>query len=442
VGNGTGTFTLDAAELGALSNGFSNITIGGSAQSGLITVGTSTFQDNLTLETTGGISFSGALTSSGNTVNLKFGSTGVTQSAGASVTAGGLVLQGTGMVTMTEANVVSTLSATLSGNTNQSSYWNSGALSLGAITSTAGLSIKTGGGALTQSAALSFTGSTTTALDTGGGAITLTNAGNQLQSLNISNGGAVSIVNNSTALTLGSSATSSLNVYSVGNLNLAGAISASAAGDAVVLRTDGTLNNFTASITTPNGRWLAYLKSVGGHSFVSTPNFKQFNAAYGATVLGSGNGVLYDPAVVAVLSGTLAGSVTKSYDGTTSVSLSGAELSGATGFAEAFTPVGTVTLSGTGTLADPNIGTGISTTASNATVNVMVDSGGLKVYGYKANASGAIGEVTKATLQPFAGLTMADFADKFETLLMRQDTKEERAKGTDGLVVEGEICRI
>jgi filamentous hemagglutinin family protein len=443
VGNGTGAFTLDATELGALTNGFSSITIGSATHTGLISAGTAAFNDNLTLESGGGVSITGALASAGNTITLKFGTGGVsTIGAGAGITASTLNLLGDSYATLDGSNTVSTFSAVKTGgNTNQFLYWNTGALSLGAITTTGDLEIRTAGGALTQSTALSVSGLTT--LNTGSGSVTLTNSSNNFGSVAISGAGAVSL-QDANALSLTNLSVGSLNAYAVGNLTLAGSINASAAGDAVVLRTDGNLGNSTASITTPNGRWLAYVKSVGGHSFVSTPAFKQFNSAYGATVLGTGNGVLYDPAVVAVLTGTLGGSITKSYDGTTSISLTGATLTAPTGFAEAFTPVGTVTLSGTGTLASPDIGTGISTTVSNAAVDPMVDAGGLKVYGYKANTSGAIASVTKAvnTLQPFAGTTLADFADKFETLLIRQDTRDDKAKGTDGLVVEGEICRI
>lgn len=443
VGNGTGTFTLDATELGALSNGFSGITIGSATQSGLITAGTASFNDNLTLESSGGVSITGALASAGNTITLKYGTGGgYSGGAGSGITASTLNLIGDSYANLQDTNTVSTFSAVKTGgNTNQFSFWNTGALTLGAITTTGDLDIKTSG-ALTQSGAtLSATGLTT--LNSGSNNITLTNSSNNFGTVSIASAGAVSLTD-ANVLSLGSMTVASLNAYAVGNLTLGSTITASAAGDAVVLRTDATMMNGTAIISTPSGRWLAYVKSLAGHSFVSTPAFKQFNAAYGATVLGTGNGVLYDPAMVAVLTGSLGGSITKAYDGTTSISVTGATLTGPTGLLGGFTPVGTITLSGTGTLSSPDIGTGINITVSNATVDAMVDAGGLKVYGFKVNTSGAIGNVTKAvnTLQPFAGSTTADFADKFENLLIRHDTKDDKGKGTDGLVVEGEICRI
>jgi hypothetical protein len=300
---------------------------------------------------------------------------------------------------------------------------------------------------LTQTGAVVLGGGTSSAIDSGGGAITLTNSGNQFQSLDIANGGAVSIMNNASAMTLSSLATTtSLNLYSIGNLTLGATnFSVSGSGDAMVLRTDGAFvhSGSTQTLSAPNGRWLIYLKNPGGHTFLSTPAFKQYNAAYGDTVLGTGNGVLYNNTTPAVLTASLTGAVSKAYDGTTSISLTGATLTSMTGFVEAFTPVGTVSISGAGTLGDPNVGSAISVTAAGATVNEMVDSSGFKVYGYRVNATGAIGTVTQATVVPaLPGVTVAAFLEKFEAALQaQQDSKDDKSQGKDTLVVEGDICR-
>jgi filamentous hemagglutinin family protein len=440
------TFNLGTTELAAISNGFSGITIGGNAQSGAITVSDAVLNDNLTLETTGGISIPGGLASSGNTVKLKFGGAGITQSVGGSVTASSLELEGTGLVSMIgTSNLVSTLSATLSGNTNQSSYWNAGALSLGPITSAAGLSLKTSGGTLTQTGAVVLGGGTSSVIDSGGGAITLTNSGNQFRQLGITNAGAVSINNNATALQLDSVSTTSFNLYTLGNLNLAGTVSASAAGDAVVLRSDGTLSNSTATLSTPNGRWLIYLKDPVGHAFPTTPAFKQYNAAYGDTVLGTGNGVLYNNTTPAVLTASLTGTTSKTYDGLLSTDLTGAVVGSISGGYIDGDSGGTLSLTGaTGSLNDASVGTGKLVTASGfGATGISGGNGIATVYGYKSSASGSIGTVKDSTVAPaLSGVTVAEFLDKFALALeSQQDSTAEKDKAKDVLVVEGEICR-
>lgn len=437
---GAGTFNLGTAELAAFANGFSGITIGGSTQSGLIHAGDTSVNDHLTLESLGGINLAGSLTSAGNTIKLKFGTGGLSAASG-SIVADSLIIEGDSFATLTGTNTVNSFSATKTGgNTNQFSYWNTGALSLGAISTVGALEIKSSGGAITQAAAVSVGGLAT--IDAGTGSVTLDNAANDFSSVSLT-GGQITVKDANALNVAAVTGSGAVQLKAVGNLTLAGALSSSASGDAIVLITDGTLTNATASITTPNGRWLAYLKNPGGHTFPSTPGFKQYNAPYGTTVLGTGNGVLYDNATPAVLTASLTGAVSKAYDGTTSISLTGATLTSVTGFVEAFTPVGTVSISGAGTLGDPNVGSAISVTAAGATVNEMVDSSGFKVYGYRVNATGAIGTVTQATVVPaLPGVTVAAFLENFQAALQaQQDSTDGPDKGKDTLVVEGDICR-
>ncbi len=149
-----GSFTLAnlANSVGALSAGTSTTSIGGLdyEQSGsLITNGVYVSGGPATIRGDGGITIQGAgITDSGQTVNLI--STGaVTQATGADITAGGLILTGTGgnyQLTNT-GNSVTTLAA----DTGTVNFANSGDLAVGqvgvvsGITTTAGTTVTAGG---------------------------------------------------------------------------------------------------------------------------------------------------------------------------------------------------------------------------------------------------------------------------------------------------------
>jgi len=74
LAGGAGTFNLDAADLGNITDGFSSITIGSSTQTGDVTVNANTFTDPLTIiQTTGGagsISIAGHLQNSAGGITL------------------------------------------------------------------------------------------------------------------------------------------------------------------------------------------------------------------------------------------------------------------------------------------------------------------------------------------------------------------------------------
>ena len=132
---------------------------------------------------------------------------------------------------------------------------------------------------------------------------------------------------------------------------------------------------------------------IGGLNYA----FKQYNATYGtSTVLGSGNGLLYTYAPTLTVS--LTGSVSKTYDGKTSASLTSDNynLSG-----QANNDIVTITQT-SGQYNDKNAGSGktVTVTLSNDSI-AATDSNDKDVYGYKLNkntVSGAIGTINPKTL--------------------------------------------
>lgn len=215
----------------------------------------------------------------------------------------------------------------------------------------------------------------------------------------ISMGGAVSMTQAAGNLTAGVISGSTVALKSPGDLTLNGTLSASGTGDAVVLFADGLFSTTGSPVNTPNGRWLAYLKDPGGHTFgMMGPGFKQYNASFGATVLGSGNGVLYKNTVPAVLTSSLTGMVSKTYDGGLGISLATAGFGPVTaGAIDGDTVTGVTISGGTGSLTDPNVGAGKLVNAIGMTVTGVVGGGGIPlVYGYQVVAGGNIGEVVPA----------------------------------------------
>ena len=132
---------------------------------------------------------------------------------------------------------------------------------------------------------------------------------------------------------------------------------------------------------------------IGGLNYA----FKQYNATYGtSTVLGAGNGLLYTYAPTLTVS--LTGSVSKTYDGKTSASLTSDNynLSG-----KANNDMVTITQT-SGQYNDKNAGSGktVTVTLSNDSI-AATDSNDKDVYGYKLNkntVSGAIGTINPKTL--------------------------------------------
>ncbi|HSC07494.1 MAG TPA: MBG domain-containing protein [Steroidobacteraceae bacterium] len=123
----------------------------------------------------------------------------------------------------------------------------------------------TAGGAISANAAVTATAGTLT-LDTGTGAATFTNAANDFGTVAITSGGTVSLVD-ANALTLAGAAVDTLQAQTLGgNLTVSGAITATGAGDSIVLAAaQDFINTVGAAALDPGpGRWLAYSTSPAG----------------------------------------------------------------------------------------------------------------------------------------------------------------------------------
>ena len=178
-----------------------------------------------------------------------------------------------------------------------------------------------------------------------------------------------------------------------------GPITASAAGDSIVLAATGNfVNNAGPAALNPGpGRWLVWsanpaLDNRGGLIYA----FKQYDATFGNTpVAGAGNGFLYS--LAPSISPSLIGTVTKVYDGTTAAALSASD------YAVAGAIDGdTVTLNNPvlGAYDTKDVGVGKNVAVSGLSI-ALATNGAAPVYGYQLAATTAnanIGTIDPATL--------------------------------------------
>ncbi|HEX4152333.1 MAG TPA: YDG domain-containing protein, partial [Steroidobacteraceae bacterium] len=184
-----------------------------------------------------------------------------------------------------------------------------------------------------------------------------------------------------------------------GNLTLAAGATVSGAG--VTLGT-GPGGNFVnqagaSAVSAASGtHWLIYstnptLDTPGG----LTPSFVQYNASYGASPLGSGSGFLYSVAPTLAVT-SLNGSVPKTYDGGTTATLSGANMT-VSGLLN-----GDTVSAGTGSYASANAGSNINVTSpTSAAALTVTTAAGVPAYGYALSTTGvtaAIGTISPAPL--------------------------------------------
>ena len=251
------------------------------------------------------------------------------------------------------------------------------------------LNIATGATALSSVAsglggAVGNTPTTDLLFTTSGGVLT-PNAGS---SVSIAASGAFGVDQNlvvPNALLL--TAAGSLTIASTGSLS-------SSNGNVTLVDGSTFVNNAgAAAVSAPNGRWLIYSgdpanDNLGGVGY----GFKQYGATYGVTALAqaTGNGVLYTVTPTVGLTGT----VSKTYDGNTSVA-PGSFSVGFTGYDHDLI---TVTYSNL-LYGDANAGTGKTVTANGVAVT-SASNGGATVYGYASttSASGMIGTVAARAL--------------------------------------------
>ncbi|MCX7190273.1 MAG: YDG domain-containing protein [Methylotenera sp.] len=207
---------------------------------------------------------------------------------------------------------------------------------------------------------------------------------------------------------------------STGHISLAASTSISSTGGNIniIAKTDFTAGA-SSSISASGNRWLIWVPNpnaiIGncGTGSGCLASFAQYGANFASnpTVLGTGNGLMYSDTLS--LTSTLGGAVTKVYNGSNAISLTGATFGalqaspadslGGPFYNDVISPV-TIT-GGTGTLSSINVGTGISVTATGMTVTGIKTSsatGSIPVYGYSFTASGNIGEVTPAPASPIS----------------------------------------
>lgn len=169
-------------------------------------------------------------------------------------------------------------------------------------------------------------------------------------------------------------------------------------GTGVTLATAGNfINNGGASAvsTGTSSPWLIYSTNPASDTTGGlTPSFVQYNATYPDAPAQGGNGFLYSLAPVVNLTG-LTGTVSKVYDGTTTATLTGANLI-TTGLVN-----GDKVTSAIGSYASENAGSNIVVNSPTSLAAVtFVTATGIPVYGYQAGgtASAAIGTITQAPL--------------------------------------------
>ncbi|GLQ99726.1 YDG domain-containing protein [Dyella mobilis] len=184
------------------------------------------------------------------------------------------------------------------------------------------------------------------------------------------------------------------------NLTIASGVSIVGATGVTLATGANFVNNAGASAvsTGTSSPWLIYstnptLDTAGGLK----PQFIQYNAAYGTALTANdvGNGFLYSLAPVLKVTG-LTGTISKVYDGTTSATIAGANLT-TTGLVN-----GNKIVSAPGTYGNANAGTGISVTGPNSIANFsMTDStGSIPVYGYSFSGSAVSANVGTITPAP------------------------------------------
>lgn len=394
-----------ASSIGQSSNAAANLVLGGATLE--YTGATASTNRNFTL--TAGTS---------NTVDITNAATTLTMSGASTATTGALTKAGDGTLVLSGANLYTGTTTVADGtlrlggaerlaNTSALTVASGAVFNLNGYNETLARIDSNGevifgtGNTLTTSLDQIYTGRVSggavTLASTGGGAIEATNALNDFTgNVSVTTTGDVHITD-ANSLSLGIVSASHFSAFAnAGNLTLNGAVTAShATGDTLVLSaSDNFINNAGASAlnTQAGARWLVYSQSpltdiLGG----LTRSFKQYDAVYGDTVLGTGNGSLY--AFAPIINVTITGAVTKAYDGTTSATLTDADY---TKTGEIDGDVAVLTYPSSGSFDTPASGTGKTVTASGVTLN-SVSNGAMMVYGYQVasgDASGAVGTIT------------------------------------------------
>jgi filamentous hemagglutinin family protein len=317
---------------------------------------------------------------------------------GAVTAANNLGIVGAGNVTATNAaNNFSTVN--INGANNVSLRDTNGIIiGNGASNLVGNLSLQTNG-AITQTAGITVGGATT--LNAGAANdITLNNAANNFNSVAVTTGRNVSLVD-ANALTLNASNVTTISAQTLSNnLTLGGNVAATGAGDAIVLASAANFINASNSSLTPGtGRWLVYstspLLDTRGAGLLAAYDFKQYNTVFGGSILGTGDGFIYS--LAPTITATVTGTATKTYDGDTTAPIGSLAL-GQTGVIDG----DTVTLSAisSATYDNRNAGTGKAVNVSGVSIASQTN-GAKQVFGYtptSATATGNVGTINQRAI--------------------------------------------
>ena len=381
----------------------------------------------------GGIAVNAPVSRAGGRLALLSGA-GITQGTGSAITVSDLAVIAGGAVGLNgTTNTVSNLAIETS--TGAIDFANSGGLTITSITggivnpttitgikSIAGgnVSVSSTGGIILAAPVVTDTSASTVTLSSSSGSITDSTAGasviakslnasaysgigtigtpveTQVSTLNASNNmaGGVYISNSGPLNVSGMSVAGDIWLDNAAALSVSGPIS----GNNITLQTSGSFTNSSgAGALTASGRWLVWSANPsadtrGGLVY----DFKQYNATQGVTAVAqaTGNGFLYS--LAPTVSTSLIGSVTRTYDGTTTATLNGSNysVSGAIDGDTVLLNNPTV-----GSFDSKNVGSGKTITVSGITAT-SASNGAAVVYGYSASgsASGAIGDITAKAL--------------------------------------------
>lgn len=350
---------------------------------GLVTTTSAqTYNDAVTLgaatsltTTNSAITFASSVNANGNALTMAAGSGNITATNAANNFAN---------VAVTSANNVSLRDAN--------------AIQLGTSNVTGTYTLQTAG-AVTQTGALTVGGATN--INAGiGNDITLNNAANNFNSVAIVSGRDVNVTD-ANALTMNASSVRTLTAQTLSSdLTLAGGITATGTGAGTsinLVAAQNFLNPANNSLTPGAGsRWLVYSSNPAndsrGAGLLAASDFKQYNTAFGSSILGTGNGFIYT--LAPQITASLGGSATKIYDANTSV------------------PIGLLTLAHSGeidgdlvTLApltsatydDINAGTGKNVTTNPLSI-ASATNGTKQVFGYTfatPTVSAAVGTINQ-----------------------------------------------
>ena len=279
------------------------------------------------------------------------------------------------------------------------------------------------GGAVSDSGAISVGGATT--INAGAASdITLDNANNFAGNVGIVAGRNVRL-NDVNDLTLDISSFGTLTVTAAGTVALAGTLTASGTGDAIVLSGSRFVNSAGAgALSAPNGRWLVWSSNPNPFGGATPDNrgglaydFKQYNAFFGVTppAQATGNGFLYT--LAPTITPGLTGTVSKVYDTTTTAPLTAANFTPTTGV-----DGDVIAMTGTGAYDNPNVAGSptklVTASGIAATVTSSIAEGSKPVYGYmltSTTASANIGEITPAPLTITGNTTSNVYTSNLQT---------------------------